>query len=82
MPLFNDPKGRKEPLELPDFKADCHRCEKETGTKVLYMSHALANACIECGCFRRGKPYLSKTEYFKLKPDAAKSGNDAGKEKL
>jgi len=36
------------------------------------MQAGLGNACAVCGRFRRGKPYLSNTEFNKLRLEAAK----------
>ena len=64
----------KEPLPLPSLVADCDQCERQTGTKVLFMKAGLGNACTECGRLRRGKPYLSQQEFNALKPSTAKGG--------
>lgn len=62
----------KQPLHLPRLIAPCDQCKRDTATKVLFMRAGLGNACAVCGRLRRGKPYLSNTEFNKLKLEAAK----------
>lgn len=66
---------QREAVLFSDLIADCSQCEKETSTRVQFMRQGIGNACAECGCLRKGKPYLSKSEFNALKPAMAKGGS-------
>ena len=66
----------REPFRLPDFLQPCDHCERDTGTKVLFMRQGLGNACAICGRLRRGKPYLSKRDFETLKLQGANGGSN------
>jgi len=70
---------QKKPLYLPSLIAPCDQCERDTGTKILFMRQGLGNACAICGRLRRGKPYLSKAEFKTLRPESesAQGGSHA-----
>jgi hypothetical protein len=59
----------------PEMKRHCHQCNKTTGTVFKIMPAGVANACSECGCFRKGRPYISQEQFNQLMPDAAKGGH-------
>lgn len=67
-------------VHLPHVLADCHMCEKQTGTIILSMKAGLGNSCAVCGVFRKGKPYLSHADFKALAPDSVK-GDTHDKEK-
>ena len=68
----------REPFHLPDLHASCDHCERETGTKVFFMKAGLGNACCICGRLRRGKPYLSRTDFESLKRKHCAQGETNG----
>lgn len=72
--------NRQNSLNLPGIRSHCHQCNKQTGTKLLFMKAGIGNSCADCGALRRlpdAKPYLSNSDYEKLKRDlCAKGGND------
>jgi hypothetical protein len=44
--------------------AFCHRCGKVTPTRYLLLSSGhVANTCADCRACRKGRPYISKSEY-------------------
>jgi hypothetical protein len=46
--------------------AFCHRCGRTTETTYLLLSSGhVGNACAECRALRKGRPYVSKSEYEK-----------------
>lgn len=51
----------------------CHHCQVETLTvyRILSSGHC-GNLCGSCGTARKGKPYVSKAEYFNI---TAKAGH-------
>lgn len=46
----------------------------ETGTFFKFMFAGIGNACDQCGCFRKGKPYISRKEFNTLTRSGAKGG--------
>jgi hypothetical protein len=44
--------------------AFCHRCQKTTATVFLELSSGhIGNCCRICRATRKGKPFVSRTEY-------------------
>ena len=51
--------------------AFCHKCGRDTPTDFLPLSSGhIGNACDECHALRKGKPYVPRTEYDKIRTDA------------
>ena len=68
-------------VPAPDVRRFCFQCQAITGTVFKSMPAGIGNACDQCGCFRKQKPYISKHEFKSLRPELAEGGNN-GKEAL
>ena len=65
-----------EHTPAPQVRHHCHQCEQETGTVYKPTKAGIGNACDRCGAFRKGKPYVSKSEFNALTPDGAEGGHN------
>lgn len=61
----------KNQFSAPQIKRLCHQCGCITSTVFKIMPAGIGNACADCGCFRKGRPYISKTQFYQLMPEAA-----------
>ena len=47
--------------------AFCHRCQRETPTVYISLSSGhIGNCCAVCHATRKGRPFISRTEYAEL----------------
>jgi len=61
-------------IPAPHVRHECHQCEQETGTVFKPTKAGIGNACERCGAFRKGKPYVSKSEFESLTLHTANGG--------
>jgi len=66
-------------IPAPQVRHECHHCEQETGTVYRPTKAGMGNACERCGSFRKGKPYVSKSEFKTLTLATANGGHDERK---
>jgi hypothetical protein len=64
-------------VKAPDVRRFCFQCKDITGTVFKPMPAGIGNACDQCGCFRKKKPYISKCEFQSLTPEQAQGANNA-----
>jgi hypothetical protein len=62
-------------FSAPEIKRHCHRCNQITGTIFKIMPAGIGNACEQCGCFRKSRPYISRSQFYQLMPEAAEGRN-------
>ena len=66
-------------VPAPDVRRFCFQCKTVTGTVFKPMPAGIGNACDQCGCFRKQKPYISKNEFISLTSERTEGGANEGR---
>ena len=66
-------------VDAPHVRRFCFQCQEITGTVFKAMKAGIGNACDQCGCFRKQKPYISKRDFESLTPNFGIGGKDGSR---